>query len=100
MYKLAADFIFPVSKPPIENGVLVLDDDGKILEVGHQKDHDPVSMDKYIGVLVPGFINSHCHLELSHMKGKVNTGTGLLPFLVDVVTFRDFSDGGNHGGHS
>jgi cytosine/adenosine deaminase-related metal-dependent hydrolase len=90
MYKLAADFIFPVSKPPIENGVLVLDDDGKILEVGHQKDHDPVSMDKYIGVLVPGFINSHCHLELSHMKGKVNTGTGLLPFLVDVVTFRDF----------
>ncbi len=90
MHKIAADYIFPVSQAPIKNGVLVLGKDGKILEVGHQKDHDPASLDTYIGVLVPGFINSHCHLELSHMKGKVNTGTGLLPFLVDVVTYRDF----------
>jgi len=41
------------------------------------------------GLLMPGFINTHCHLELSHLKGKVPTGTGLLPFLKSVVTMRD-----------
>ncbi|KAA3633893.1 MAG: S-adenosylhomocysteine deaminase [Bacteroidetes bacterium] len=90
MHKIAADYVFPVSQPPIKDGVIVMDVEGKILEVGHQKDHDPASLDQHVGVLVPGFVNTHCHLELSHMKGKVNTGTGLLPFLVDVVTYRDF----------
>ena len=26
----------------------------------------------YHGILCPGFINSHCHLELSHLKGMAN----------------------------
>ena len=41
------------------------------------------------GTIVPGFINTHCHLELSHMKGMVNSGTGLISFIKDVVTRRD-----------
>ncbi len=89
MQKIAADYVFPVSDSPIKNGVIVLDDDGKILELGKAKDHDPSSMDSYIGALVPGFVNTHCHLELSHMKGKVDTGTGLLPFIKNVVTSRE-----------
>ncbi|MCB0651833.1 MAG: amidohydrolase family protein [Saprospiraceae bacterium] len=90
MHRISADYVFPVSSPPIKDGVLILDKDGKVLEVGHQKDYDSASLDIHIGVLVPGFVNTHCHLELSHMKGIVNTGTGLLPFLVDVVTQREF----------
>jgi cytosine/adenosine deaminase-related metal-dependent hydrolase len=41
------------------------------------------------GLLCPGFINAHCHLELSHLKGLVPPGTGLVDFLVQVVTKRD-----------
>jgi cytosine/adenosine deaminase-related metal-dependent hydrolase len=37
-------------------------------------------------------INAHCHLELSHMKGKVDTGTKLIPFITSVVKFRDFPE--------
>lgn len=40
------------------------------------------------GILSPGFINCHCHLELSHMKGKIGQGTGLTDFVFKVVTER------------
>jgi len=40
------------------------------------------------GILTPGFINCHCHLELSHMKGMIGEGTGLMDFVFKVVTQR------------
>jgi len=40
------------------------------------------------GILSPGFINCHCHLELSHMKGLIPEGTGLVDFVFKVVTER------------
>ena len=89
MRKISADYIFPVSTAPIKEGVLILDDDGQILDLSERSNHDPASLEIHKGVLVPGFVNTHCHLELSHMKGKVDTGTGLIPFIKNVVTFRD-----------
>ena len=89
MRKIGADLVLPVSAPAIPNGVIILDEEGKILELSTLSEHDPASVEFYSGVLIPGFINTHCHLELSHMKSRVDTGTGLLPFLVSVVSFRD-----------
>ena len=40
------------------------------------------------GILCPGFVNVHCHLELSHLKGCFEEGNGLIPFLQQVPTFR------------
>lgn len=45
-------------------------------------------IEKYDGILMPGLINCHCHLELSHLKDVVPPGTGLIPFLISVVTQR------------
>ena len=90
MRKISADIIFPVSAPPIKEGVIVVDDEGKILKVDERSEHNSNSIEIYNGVIVPGFINTHCHLELSHMKGKVDTGTGLIPFIRSVVSYRDF----------
>jgi len=53
-----------------------------------RSNHEAASLEKHAGVIVPGFINTHCHLELSHMKGKVATGTSLIPFISSVVAFR------------
>ena len=89
MRKITADRICPVSSEPLENAVLITDDAGKILAVESRENHDPASLEKYDGILVPGFVNTHCHLELSHMKGKVDTGTGLIPFITGVVTQRN-----------
>lgn len=90
MRKITARKIYPVASEPLENAVLITDDHGKILAIEPLGQHDPAGIERYDGVLVPGFVNTHCHLELSHMKGLVDTGTGLIPFITDVVTKRNF----------
>ncbi|MFK7806657.1 MAG: amidohydrolase family protein [Saprospiraceae bacterium] len=91
MRKITADYICTVEREakPIEKGVVIVDDQGKVLKIDKRDDHDPASLETHRGVIIPGFINTHCHLELSHMKGKVATGTSLIPFISNVVTFRD-----------
>lgn len=91
MRKISADWICPVSSKPLENAVVITDDQGKILAIESREQHDPASLEIHRGILVPGFVNTHCHLELSHMKGKVDTGTGLIPFITGVVTQRNAS---------
>lgn len=45
------------------------------------------------GLLCPAFVNAHCHLELSHLKGKLPTGTGMAGFITRLQSIRnDFSE--------
>jgi aminodeoxyfutalosine deaminase len=44
--------------------------------------------ERFSGMLCPGFVNCHCHLELSHMKGMIPEGTGLIDFLLAVIRKR------------
>ncbi len=91
MRKISADHIFTVSGPILQNIVIILDEStGKILALEPLENHDHTSIEKFKGAITPGFINTHCHLELSHMKGKLHTGTGLLSFIKNVVQLRDF----------
>jgi len=91
MRKFTADEIFPISAAPLKDVVIVTDDVGKILSIDPIEDHESTSVERYHGILVPGFVNTHCHLELSHMKGKMPTGTGLISFIQNVVQYRDFA---------
>jgi cytosine/adenosine deaminase-related metal-dependent hydrolase len=91
MPKFCADFVFPITSPPIVRGVVITDDNGRIVQLDRYENHDPASLQVFQGAIIPGFINTHCHLELSHMKGRVDTGTGLLPFLRAVVQYRQIA---------
>jgi cytosine/adenosine deaminase-related metal-dependent hydrolase len=44
------------------------------------------------GILTPGLVNCHCHLELSHMKNAIPLHTGLVDFLLSVVKNRVVSE--------
>lgn len=85
---LSANRVYPVSSTPVDNGILVMKDNvvEEILPYGSV---DDAKVEYYNGVLVPGFINTHCHLELSHLKGVAATGTGLHAFLKDVLNHRN-----------
>ncbi len=47
---------------------------------------------KLNGIIAPGFINAHCHLELSHMKGLIPEHTGLPDFILKIVNERHFPE--------
>lgn len=86
--KLTADVVYTVNSSPLKDGVVILDEKGVIVEIGTKTDYDTASLEFVEGALVPGLINTHCHLELSHMKGMIPTGTGLLTFIGNVVRNR------------
>ena len=88
MRKISATTIYPITSAPVKDGVIIIED-GQVISIDKIADHDPSTIEFHKGVITPGFINTHCHLELSHMKAKVNTGTGLIPFISSVVQFRD-----------
>lgn len=84
--KFSADQIFDGYRM-LEDKVLVTDREGAILEILPVSEAgDDIEM--YKGILSPGFINCHCHLELSHMKGLIPEGKGLVDFVFRVVTER------------
>ncbi|MFH0760819.1 MAG: amidohydrolase family protein [Bacteroidota bacterium] len=83
MRKFSAHRICPVTSPPIPFGIIETDDKGTILAV-RETGGQPVEeagLEFYNGMIVPGFINAHCHLELSHLKGQIPANTGLAGFL-------------------
>ncbi len=59
--------------------------DGRIISIHATA---PENAEYFDGVLCPGFVNAHCHLELSHMQGIIPQGTGLIPFLQSVTRRR------------
>ncbi|MGB8194083.1 MAG: amidohydrolase family protein [Chitinophagaceae bacterium] len=66
---------------------LVTTENGTIEEVvPNGPDHEDAEV--LPGLLSPGFVNCHCHLELSHMKGRIPEGTGLVDFVFRVITER------------
>lgn len=52
-------------------------------------DQEEESTEFYNGIVVPGFVNSHCHLELSHLHGKFERGTGMAGFIRQINALRD-----------
>ncbi len=90
MRKFSAHRIFPVTGPPIRFGIIETTDDGTILNIRDTGGHpvEEAGLEFYPGMIIPGMINAHCHLELSHLKGKIPEKTGLTEFVARVSQIR------------
>ena len=70
MRRLSAQFIITGTGDVLKKGIVTVNDEGIItdlVDTGGDLTEMP-SLEFYNGVLVPGFMNAHCHLELSHLK--------------------------------
>ena len=89
--RIAASFVYTLdASEPIRNGYVEYDDEGTILGVGQCED---AASEKnfYDGAIVPGFVNAHCHVELSHLHGKFRKGTGMAGFIDQINELRDWA---------
>lgn len=87
-FKYSADYIHD-GTGFVPGRVLVTDREGTVVDL--VKEAEAGEGVRHIeGVLCPGFVNAHCHLELSHMQGAIPEHTGLVDFLLAVMSGRSF----------
>jgi cytosine/adenosine deaminase-related metal-dependent hydrolase len=89
--KFTADYIFTGQEIIPGNKVLITDENGVIIDLAAFADAGD-DIENFTGMLCPGFVNAHCHLELSHMKGHISQHTGLINFILKVVFERNFEE--------
>ena len=94
MKSFSAQYIFTNTGAPLIRGIITTDDDGTIIGIedtgGDLKERSSVQF--YNGIIIPGFVNCHCHLELSHMKGSIAKGKGLGDFIKEIRNNRNNID--------
>jgi 5-methylthioadenosine/S-adenosylhomocysteine deaminase len=74
MLRVRAGSVHPVTAPPITDGAVLVADDGRIAAVApHSQVPAPAAARRVEfsdAVLVPGLVNTHTHLELTHLAGR------------------------------
>ncbi|MDR0794167.1 MAG: amidohydrolase family protein [Chitinophagaceae bacterium] len=89
--KLKANNLFTGINMLGTNSVLVTDEKGIIENVIPESEAGE-GIEHFEGILSPGFINCHCHLELSYLKNKIPEQTGLADFVIQVINQRNFPE--------
>jgi aminodeoxyfutalosine deaminase len=88
MNRISADYVFTLSGDPIRNGFVEYDDNGTVASIGESP--DPRNEKHHVkGAVVPGFVNAHCHLELSYLWKSFRKGTGMAGFIDQINEMRD-----------
>lgn len=88
--KFNVEYLFTGTQMLNSEHTLITDVKGEIIDIIF-KDDAGDETEIFNGILCPGFINSHCHLELSHLKNIIPQKTGLVDFVVKVVTEKAFT---------
>ncbi|MFW5850968.1 MAG: amidohydrolase, partial [Bacteroidota bacterium] len=89
MRKIRAHYIFDGFRLR-KNTQLVVSDDGIVQDIYSLSEpiEEEAGVEFYDGILCPGFINSHCHLELSHLHGHIPQKSGLPEFVSSVARLK------------
>ena len=89
MKRIPATYLYPLTGfEPVRNGFVEYEEDGTILRTGVCE--DPAAEEHFVeGALIPGFVNTHCHIELSYMWKLFRRGTGMAGFIDQINALRD-----------
>jgi aminodeoxyfutalosine deaminase len=89
--KIKGNNIFDGYKFVGANKVLVTQANGTIEAIVDETEagEDVQNVD---GIICPGFVNAHCHIELSHLKNAIPQHTGLINFILDILKLRTADD--------
>ncbi len=85
-WTLAARWIFPVSSPPIADGILAIAGE-RIVSIGPRAGRT-ADMDLGDVAILPGFVNAHTHLDLSGLRGKCPPCADFTAWLRQVIANR------------
>jgi len=90
MRRIAANYIYTVEGAILKNGIVEVNNNGKVLKITDTKGElkESSKLEFYNGVITPGFINTHCHLELSELKDIFNQGKGLPKFIREIFNYK------------
>jgi len=92
MRAVHADVVVTGDADPIRDGAVVVDPGGCVVDVGPAgavlPRHAGASVERVRGVLLPGLVNAHTHLELSALRGQVRGGAGFVPWVEELMGMR------------
>ena len=72
------------------NIVVEVDDSRTITAIEHVEAPDSChGVEFYGGILIPGMVNAHCHLELSYLRGAIDEGLGFAGFAGEIGRVRN-----------
>lgn len=86
MLTVSAQWIVPVTAPPIQKGFLTIDDDGHIAAVGQGSPAGAVSLGPV--AVLPALVNPHTHLELSYLQGRVPPSESFNDWVTALMSSR------------
>ncbi|MEG1934656.1 MAG: amidohydrolase family protein, partial [Rikenellaceae bacterium] len=89
MRKIASHYLMSGGKL-IKNPIITLTNSGEVLSVEQNvKDIDSIAeVEFHNGLLIPGMVNSHSHLEYSYVLGKIKRGSGLPNFISSIINIK------------
>ncbi|MDA3883742.1 MAG: amidohydrolase family protein [Bacteroidales bacterium] len=89
MRKIRAHYIFDGFRFR-KNAQLVVSDDGVVQDIYSVPEpiEEEAGVEFYAGIISPGFVNAHCHLELSNLQTHIPQKTGLPDFVSSVARLK------------
>lgn len=95
MRRISAQYLFTSAGKPLKRGVITAADDGTIVSVEDTGGdlRESAGTEFYNGIIIPGLVNCHNHLELSHLAGQIPAGGGLKQFIAGVRGQREAEPG-------
>lgn len=87
MIRYRAPWIVPIAGPPLRDGWVAIDD-GRVSSVGDAATSSPDDRDLGRVAIMPGLVNAHTHLELSHLREDVPPSADFVSWIRTVVAAR------------